>query len=249
MCAASNMTAAPVCLVVGAGSAVTTTLAGPLAANGYTVALVSDQPSKPQGDKNVTPVRCNFDTRAGVDLAFDQAVARCGAPQLLVLSILPDSLMRAGCIDEVPSELWTLTLQAAALGMLHALQASHRLLQRTGGTIVLVGPALSLVGAPGLCALSTLLEAQRALAKSAARQWGRFGIRVHWIALGCAGNYEELNTTSIPAGPELGPPPPALGRVPGNRDIAPLIAFLGSSGASALTGTTLVADGGNWMVP
>ena len=48
----------------------------------------------------------------------------------------------------------------------------------------------------------------------------------------------------------LGPPPPALGRVPSvDRDIAPLIAFLGSDGANALTGTTLVADGGNWMVP
>jgi NAD(P)-dependent dehydrogenase (short-subunit alcohol dehydrogenase family) len=243
------MSAERVCIVVGAGSAVTTTLAGPLAANGYTVALVSDQPTHPQGEKNITSVPCNFDTRAGVDLAFDQAVARRGPPQLLVLSMIPASLMRAGGIDEVPSKLWTETLQAAALGTIYALQACHRLLQGTGGTIVLVGPALSLVGAAGLSALSTLLEAQRALVKSAARQWGRLGIRVHWIALGCAGNYGELNLTRIPVGPELGPPPPALGRVPGNTDIAPLIAFLGSSGASALTGTTLVADGGNWMVP
>jgi NAD(P)-dependent dehydrogenase (short-subunit alcohol dehydrogenase family) len=167
----------------------------------------------------------------------------------LVLSMIPASLLRAGAIHEVPGELWTETLQAAALGTLYALQACHRLLQATGGTIVLVGPALSLVGAPRLCGLSTLLEAQRALAKSAARQWGRCGIRVHWIALGCAGNYGDLNLASIPVGPELGPPPPALGRVPDNSDIAPLIAFLGSSGASFLTGTTLVADGGNWMVP
>jgi NAD(P)-dependent dehydrogenase (short-subunit alcohol dehydrogenase family) len=249
MSAAPNMSAVQVCVVVGAGSAVTTTLAGPLAANGYAVALVSDQSTDLHDEKNITSVPCKFDTRAGVDLAFDQAVARCGIPQLLVLSMIPASLMRVDGIDEVPSELWTETLPAAALGTLYALQACHRLLQGMGGTIVLVGPALSLVGASGLSALSTLLEAQRALAKSAARQWGRLGIRVHWIALGCAGNYGELNMTSIPVGPELGPPPPALGRVPGYSDIAPLIAFLGGSGASALTGTTLVADGGNWMVP
>jgi len=240
---------AEVCIVAGAGSAETTTLAGPLAATGYAVALVSDQPTDLHSEENITSVPCKFDTRAGVDLAFDQAVARCGAPQLLVLSMIPASLMRPGDIDEVPGELWTETLQAAALGTLYALQACHRLLRGTGGTIVLVGPALSLVGASGLSTLSTLLEAQRALAKSAARQWGRLGIRVHWIAPGCAGNYGELNAASIPVGPELGPPPPALGRVPGNTDIAPLIAFLGSSGASALTGSTLVADGGNWMVP
>ena len=245
----ANTSAVQVCMVVGAGSGVTTTLAGPLAANGYAVALVSDEPADPQGEKNITLVPCKFESRAGVDSAFDEAVARFGTPQLLVLSMIPASLMRAGGIDEVLSELWTETLQAAALGTLHALQAGHRLLQGSGGTIVLVGPALSLVGASGFCALSTLLEAQRALAKSAARQWGRLGIRVHWIALGCAGNYGELDLASIPVGPELGPLPPALGRVPGTMDIAPLIAFLGSSGASFLTGTTLVADGGNWMVP
>src|SRR5713226_9294660 len=122
MCAAENMRASPsmgavpVCIVVGAGSAVTTTLAGPLAANGYAVALVSDQPSDLQGEMDITSVPCKFDTRAGVDLAFDQAVARCGTPQLLVLSMIPASLMRASGIDEVPSELWTETLQAAALG-------------------------------------------------------------------------------------------------------------------------------------
>jgi NAD(P)-dependent dehydrogenase (short-subunit alcohol dehydrogenase family) len=242
------MSAVPqVCFVAGAGSAATTTLAGPLATAGYTVALVTDQPGLHV--ENMTTIPCKFDTRAAVDLAFDQAVARCGSPQLLVLSIIPASLMRIAGIDEVPSELWTETLRSAALGTLYALQACHRLLQTCGGTIVLVGPALSLVGASGLSALSTLLEAQRALAKSAARQWGRLGIRVHWVAQGGAGNYGALDLSSIPLGPELGSPPPALGRVPGAMDIAPLIAFLGSSAAGALTGTTLVADGGNWMVP
>jgi NAD(P)-dependent dehydrogenase (short-subunit alcohol dehydrogenase family) len=236
------------CVVAGAGSAATTALAGPLATAGYAVALVTDQPGL-HDEKNRGSIPCKFDTRAAVDLAFDQAIARCGSPQLLVLSIIPASLMKVAGIDEVPSELWTETLRAAALGTLYALQACHRLLQDSGGTIVLVGPALSLVGASGLSALSTLLEAQRALAKSAARQWGPLGIRVHWVALGSAGNYGELDPSTIPVGPELGPPPPALGRVPGATDIAPLIAFLGSSAAGALTGTTLVADGGNWMVP
>ena len=48
------MSAAPlVCIVAGAGSAATTSLAGPLAANGYAVALVTDQP--PGGDEPTGP--------------------------------------------------------------------------------------------------------------------------------------------------------------------------------------------------
>lgn len=245
------MSAAPqVCIVAGAGSAATTTLAAPLARIGCRVALVTDQPPAIHDERSITSVACKFDARGAVDVAFDLAVARCGTPQLLVLSMIPASLMRAGRIDEVPSTLWTETLQAATLATLYALQAGHRLLQGSGGTIVLVGPALSLTGASGLSALSTLLEAQRALVKSAARQWGRLNIRAHWVAPGCAGNYPELDSAGIPVGPELGPPPPALGRTPRvDSDIAPLIAFLGSAGAGALTGTSLVADGGNWMVP
>ena len=244
--------AAPGCIVVAAGSAVTTALAAPLAANGYSVALVSDQRPDQTSGAHLSSVPCTFESRSAVDLAFDQAVARCGTPQLSVLSMMPAALTRVGNIDEVHSEVWTGALQAAALATLYALQACHRVLQATGGTIVMVGPAFSLVGAPGLCALSTLLEGQRALAKSAARQWGRFGIRVHWIALGSDANDAndaELSPARLPQVPELGPPPPALGRVPGPAAIAPLIGFLGSSAARALTGATLVADGGNWMVP
>ncbi len=198
---------------------------------------------------NVSAVGGPFNSRAAVDAAFDQAAALHGTPQLVVFSLTPTALMAAVGIDQMPSEDWTGTLNAAMVATVYVLQACHRLFEKTGGTIVLLGPALSLVGASGLCALSTLLEAQRGLVKSAARQWGALGIHIHWIAVGAAGNYPELDTAAIPVGPELGPPPPALGHAPGVGEIAPVIAFLASSGARALTGTTLMADGGNWMVP
>jgi NAD(P)-dependent dehydrogenase (short-subunit alcohol dehydrogenase family) len=117
-------------------------------------------------------------------------------------------------------------------------------------TILMFGPVLSLVGAPGLVPLSTVLEGQRALVKSAARQWGRKGIRVNWVAIGSEGNYPALASAAIPQVIELGPPPPPLGRVPNlASDAAALIGLLGSDAASVITGATLNIDGGNWMVP
>lgn len=224
-------------------------LATPLAQQGFAVAVVSDQAGSLNWDAGFT-VECSFDTRAAVDQALDGAVAVIGKPQLVVLSIVPHSLMESVCIVDVPAKSWTEGLHTAGISTLYALQAAHRLLSASGGTIVVVGPALSLVGASGLSGLSTLLESQRALAKSAARQWGRAGIRVHWLALGVEGNYRDLESTVLPVGPELGPPPPALGRIPtAGSGIASLIALLADDRAAALTGSTLVADGGEWMVP
>jgi hypothetical protein len=85
--------------------------------------------------------------------------------------------------------------------------------------------------------------------KSAARQWGQKALRLNWLALADA-NYPQLAGATIPEVPELGPPPPALGRGPEVGDaVAALVAFFGGPAASALTGATLNADGGNWMVP
>src|SRR5207248_6841717 len=111
-----------------------------------------------------------------------------------------------------------------------------------GGAIVCVGPSLGLVGASRLLGLSTVLEAQRALVKVAARQWGRHGIRAHWIALGVGENYPALQHVSLPNGPELGPPPSPLGRIPDfEQDVAGIAEFLASSAGRGLTGTSLVA--------
>ena len=105
-------------------------------------------------------------------------------------------------------------------------------LRAGGGTIVVLGPTAALVGAPGLVPLLTLAEAQRTLVKSAARQWGGHGIRLHWLGLAAPHYSEALSEARIPPVPELGPPPPALGRVPDvETDAAELIALLAGAGA------------------
>jgi NAD(P)-dependent dehydrogenase (short-subunit alcohol dehydrogenase family) len=189
-------------------------------------------------------------SRTEVLRAFDAAARDLGSPRLVLVSALPPSLLIPADSERLNSHEWASAVHGAAKVTLYCLQAAHsHMVKSGGGTIVCVGPSFALVGAARLLGLSTVLEAQRALVKSAARQWGRHGIRAHWIALGVGANYPALQGVPLPNGPELGPPPPPLGRIPDFDDVAGIAEFLASSAGRGLTGASLVADGGDWMVP
>ncbi len=117
-----------------------------------------------------------------------------------------------------------------------------------GGSIVVVGPSLSLAGAPQLVALSTAVEGQRGLVKSTARQWGRRGLTVNWIAAAPRGLSPVFEKLPLPVKPDA--VMVALGRpLDTQREIVPVIEFLGSAAGRVMTGATLMLDGGEWMVP
>jgi len=239
-----------VAFVVTSGANVGTRLGRGLTRGGSRVAVLEDTPVGEASD-GIGRYLISFASRAQVLHAFDAAAADLGSPQLVVLSALPADLFVPTDSASISPGDWASAVQGAAKITLYCLQAAYaHMVKSGGGTIVCVGPSFALVGAARLLGLSTVLEAQRALVKSAARQWGRHGIRTHWIALGVGENYPTLQTASLPNGPELGPPPPPLGRVPDfEQDVAGIAAFLASSAGRGLTGTSLVADGGDWMVP
>jgi NAD(P)-dependent dehydrogenase (short-subunit alcohol dehydrogenase family) len=245
-----------VVFVVASGANVGSRLGRGLARAGSRVAVLEDAPGGESADAadgayDVERYPTSFASRAQVQRAFDAAAGDLGSPQLVLVSALPSSLFVPTDSERLTAKEWTSAVQGAAKTTLYCLQAAHSYMVKSGGgTIVCVGPSFALVGAARLLGLSTVLEAQRALVKSAARQWGRHGIRAHWIAVGVGANYSALQEVPLPNGPELGPPPPPLGRVPDlEQDVAGIAEFLASSAGRGLTGTSLVADGGDWMVP
>lgn len=136
---------------------------------------------------------------------------------------------------------WEARCEAIILEALHVLQAGHRAFRARGGHIVVVVPNIGIAGCAELVPYVTAVEAVRALAKSAARQWGQLGV--------------VIGTLVVPLGvlrseaPELVRlAPPAAGRAATLDEIANAVSFLASAGPGA-TGTTMIVDGGSVMAP
>jgi NAD(P)-dependent dehydrogenase (short-subunit alcohol dehydrogenase family) len=234
-------------LVAVSGTTLGEALAGGLSLQGARVVLLTDMSM--EIDSAVMRIQTSFGSRESVTSAFATAQDRLGPMQTVIHSATPSISLSSTLIDGLSYEQWREATHAALKSTLYLLQAAHDHFDGRGGSIIVFGPALALVGAPGLVPLSMALEAQRALVKSAARQWGSQGIRVNWVAVG-ESNYPALASAAIPQVPELGPPPPPLGYVPEmSSHVAAVIGWLGSSAARAVTGATLNIDGGNWMLP
>jgi 3-oxoacyl-[acyl-carrier protein] reductase len=118
-------------------------------------------------------------------------------------------------------------------------------MQPDGGRVVVVVPTFSMSGAPGFAAGAAAAEGQRLLAKSAARQWGADGITVNCVAVAPEQIIGERagSATMALADPALG------GAGDAEADIGPVVVFLASDAAHFVTGATISADGGVWMVP
>ncbi|HEU0199922.1 MAG TPA: SDR family oxidoreductase [Burkholderiaceae bacterium] len=235
--------------VATAGIDIGTAIAAGLVAAGARVAWITDgeEPRQSSG-LSVVRIGTNFDSRAALEGAFAQATERIGPPTQIVHSALPEIAVASAEIAALSAAHWSASCRAALSATLYCLQAAFMQLNGRGGSIVLIGPSLSLAGAAGLVPLSTAVEGQRGLAKSSARQWGRAGITVNWIAAAPTALSPLFAKTALPTKPD--PIPVAFGRpLDLQAEIVPMIDFLGRSAGRALTGATLVLDGGEWMVP
>lgn len=136
--------------------------------------------------------------------------------------------------DAMGVDQWIAECEAPMLATLDLLRRAFPLLRASGrGRVVLVTPTIALTGAAGLAAGAAGAEGRRALGKSAARRWGRFGITVNFLAPGTVEADDRL-TIADPALDGEGAPGPAA-------------TLLAGDGAGAFTGQTIVVDGGVWM--
>jgi hypothetical protein len=185
---------------------------------------------------------------SAADACVEAAARRASAPDLVLASVLPQGAVRLTSVCDLDEADWTAVACVGLRSLIHLLQAVGPYVKGRGVAVVLVGPSLSLVGCTRLVALSTLLEGQRGLMKSVARQWGLQNVSLNWIAVAPGALSPIFDHAPLATKPDM--VSIALGRPPDPRSqVAPIIGFLGSPAGRAITGATLVLDGGEWMVP
>jgi NAD(P)-dependent dehydrogenase (short-subunit alcohol dehydrogenase family) len=152
-------------------------------------------------------------------------------------------------IEDIDEANIALTFGSGLHGTLWHMQAALPLLKVRGGSILNLGSRQGIYGQPGDGIYGANKEAIRALSRSAAREWGQFGIRVNVLnPAGLSPAAEAfLNADAERAQKYYDEMP--LGRF-GRlmEDIAPIGVFLASEDGSYVTGQTINADGGQVML-
>jgi NAD(P)-dependent dehydrogenase (short-subunit alcohol dehydrogenase family) len=176
-----------------------------------------------------------------------EAVARWGRVDVLVNNAhtFTDFLP----IEDPRMEEHILTdMQSAFLGSLQLMQRCFPYMRdQGGGSIINTGSSYGLRCEPGFLAYASSKESIRVLTRTAAKEWGKYKIRVNTIlpsALTPKSIWylKESNTYDL----ELSKV--ALGQFGTSDDIAPTALYLASDESSFITGQTIGVDGGSTML-
>ncbi|MET0659238.1 MAG: SDR family oxidoreductase [Steroidobacteraceae bacterium] len=242
-------------VVTGAGSGIGRAVALALAEAGCTVFALGRTHSKieataralPSGAGRLTPVSCDVRNQAQVEATFD-AVERDGGPAQALYHAAADSYR--ALLEHITLEGFKSVLESRAVGSFNMLQRWARPLLARGlpGAAVLVTSALGSREAPGMAHSSLACAGVNSLMRAAAREWGRFNLRVNVIAPGAfpTAAIEEISASAV--GQRM-LRAAALGRFGDLEEIVGPSVFLLSRAASYVTGEILAVDGGLKLQP
>ena len=125
-------------------------------------------------------VACDVTQRESVDQAVARTLEAFGQLDVLVNNAQRAPLAPTPVMDHT-DEIIDLCFETGFRGTFRFMQAAHPHLKASRGNVINIASGAGLEGLEGQAAYGAAKEAIRALSKSAAREWGRDGIRVSII--------------------------------------------------------------------
>ncbi len=152
-------------------------------------------------------------------------------------------IMEDALLGMIKEELVDTTLSTNVAGTLHTVQAAARaMMRKKTGSIVVLASIVGEYGSAGQTVYAASKAAVANIARSAAKELGRSGIRVNAVAPGVIETDLTAGLSEDAKAENTGRTP--LGRLGRPEDVAKAIRFLVSDEASFITGQVLGVDGG-----
>jgi len=187
--------------------------------------------------------RCDVSELAQLQASMEETISAFGRVDILFNNAATST---GGYVADLDPEGWDRSLRVMLTAAMYGMKvAIPHMLEQGGGSIISTSSIYGHVSSPGNAPYATAKAGLINLTRTAALEYGRKGIRVNAI---CPGAVEtpmldavvRLGLKSHEAIAEMH----ALGRTIRPEEIANLVLFLASDESSAITGQSIVIDGG-----
>lgn len=244
-----------VAIVTGGGQGVGEGIARIFAANGARVLITGRTPDKlaaavdklRDGGGEADWIVGTAGVRADAEGAVARAVERFGRLDILVNNA---QTSRPGAtFEETDDALMALTVESGLYGTFQHMGAAVPHMKAEGGSIINLGSYEGIHGGVGFAAYAATKEAIRGLSRSAARELGRYAIRVNVICPAALSPIAARWVENHPDEAKKVIDNIALGYLGDSfADIGPAALFLASTDSRYVTGQTINVDGGQMML-
>ncbi len=239
-------------VVTGAAKGLGAASAEAFAAAGYRVALVDmdEEALHHQADSMTSgehfTALCDVADWGQVEAAFATIADTAGGIHALHANA---GSQRYGMFEEMPVDEIRRHVEVNLLGQLYCIRAALPLMSE-GSAIVITGSVQGHITLSGSAAYASSKAGLMAAARALAVELGPRGIRINTVSPGTIdtpmfqGALEGMNPDETDNFLEQVREANALGRIGEPREVADVVVFLCSDGASYVTGTDLLVDGG-----